>query len=77
MIEPSSLPAIKTSTVSIPKSSSLDQDDFQRKMDDLNRQIEAQKMAIAGILTKTDLVNTNVFMIILHNFNLHTYMHIL
>lgn len=59
MVEPSSLPPIKSSsTIPLPKpsASSLDQDDFQRKMDDLNRQIEAQKQAIAGILTKTDLV---------------------
>lgn len=38
-----------------PESSTsvVDADDLQRKMDEINRQIEAHKIEIAGILTKS------------------------
>lgn len=45
------LPPMPTSL--IPKTHSLGPDDLQRKMDELTRQIEAQKMEIVGILTKS------------------------
>lgn len=52
----STLPSI-ISTPQTASTTTIDQDELQRKMDEINRQIEAQKMAIAGILTKTDLVS--------------------